>query len=161
MDKDPDNTRPDETVRPLGSQREREYSSGGYSTYYLKDRPVLVPVLTLVIGGLCIYATVFSNLLRDVMVGSGASRSVLDGFYTATSWGIAFVLGIMVIALVYLVVHFTDLGIRRLRRRPAVCPRCGTAEAPRTLPFAHEPIKDTDWENVTCPNCGTTWHGRR
>jgi|GEM_PF-3378625 len=143
---------------PSSSGEELE-RSGGYR-YYLEDRPVLVPLVTLVLGALCLATTVFSNVLRDVMLGGGASPDMMEGFNRAIAWSVAFVVGIMVLATIFLLVHLADASYRRIRRRPTVCPRCGLAET-RQVRFAHQPVKGTDWENITCPECATTWHGRR
>lgn len=143
------------------SRRERdgEVERSGYR-YYLEDRPVLVPIVTLLLGALCLATTVFSNVLRDVVLGSGASPDMLEGFNRATGWSVAFVIGIMALATIFLLVHTVEAGYRRARRRPSVCPQCGLAET-RQMRFAHQPVKGTDWENITCPQCARSWHGRR
>lgn len=144
---------------PRRVKREEAERTGGYR-YYLEDRPVLVPVVTLVLGALCLYTTVFSNLLRDIMLGGGASSEMLEGFNRALGWSVAFVVGIMALAAIFLMVHLVEAGYRRARRRPVVCPDCGLAES-REMRFTHEPVKGTDWDNISCPKCLSTWHARR
>ncbi|HMA33984.1 MAG TPA: hypothetical protein VKY74_05825, partial [Chloroflexia bacterium] len=41
--------------------------------YYLQDHPVLIPVGTLLLGGVCLYLTIFSHLLQDLIVGAGGA----------------------------------------------------------------------------------------
>ena len=145
---------------PLPPSPRRRKQKGGYR-YYLEDHPVLVPVLTLLIGGFCVYGTIFTNLIRDLMLGPDPTRTLRDNYATFMSWGIAFIIGLMGLAVIFLVWHFLEEGLRRARRRPAVCPRCGTAEVPKTLVFAHERVEGTAWETITCPQCGHGWHARR
>ena len=137
------------------SDKNREYR------YYLEDHPFLGPVVTLLLGGLCLYSTIFSNVARDIFVGRESSEAMAFNFNRATGWIIAFVVGIMFLSFIFLLVNIGDVSIRRLKRRPSVCPSCGLAEMPRSLRFKHVPVKSTDWEVVTCPRCDHTWHGRR
>lgn len=139
---------------PRGRRRNEGYR------YYLEDHPILGPLLTLVLGGLCLYGSVFTNTLQTFMAGPNADRSSLTNINTALSWGVAFVIGLMGLALVYLLWHLGETGLRRARRRPAVCSRCGTVEVPGTLVFAHQPVSGTSWETITCPQCGNEWHNR-
>ncbi len=143
---------------PAPDQRDR--STSPYR-YYLEDHPVLGPLLTLLLGAACLYATIFSTLLRDMLVGANASRGLIDNFYLATGWIVAFVIGIMFLSFIFLLIHGVEAGVRRARRRPAVCANCGAAEVPRRVRFVHEPIDGTDWETVICSNCGHSWYGRR
>lgn len=141
--------------RPRGEVEARRYR------YYLEDHPVLGPVLTLVLGGACLYSTIFSTVLRDLIVGKDAAQSTINGFYTGTGWMVAFVIGIMFLSFIFLLVHTVDVTVRRVRRRPTVCPSCGTTEVPRKLRFSREPVSGTDWDTITCPDCGASWYGRR
>jgi hypothetical protein len=121
---------------------------------------VLVPVLTLVLGGLCIYSTIFSNVMRDLLV-RGADRTSYDNFYTITGWGVAFVIAIMFLSLLFLVLHGIDTFLTYRRRKPFVCERCGAVDRPGNLPFKREPIDDTtDVDKITCPLCGHYWFTR-
>jgi hypothetical protein len=134
--------------------------SHGYR-YYLEDHPFLVPIITIILGGLCIYSTIFSTLLRDTLLGSGADRSTLDSFYTVTGWGVAFVFALTALATIFLVLQLVDLGFKRVRRRPAICPECGLPEVKNALQFTRRRIEDTDLESLICPRCGHTWYNRR
>jgi hypothetical protein len=117
--------------------------------------------LTLAFGGLCLYATLFSNLLRDAMMGALADRTSLDQFYTFTGWTIAFVIAIMFISLIYLVLYGIDAGISRQRRKPLACPECGLVEDRRSVRFKREPVEDTaDLDKLTCPRCLNSWFKR-
>jgi len=134
--------------------------SHGYR-YYLEDHPFLAPAITVILGGLCIYSTIFSTLLRDVWVGSGADRPTLDNFYTATGWGVAFVFALTTLAGIFLVLNLVDLALKRVRYRPAICPECGLPEVKNALKFRRLRIEKTDLESLTCPRCGHTWYNRR
>lgn len=148
---------PDLTPR---TKRRRRRQAGSYS-YYLQDHPVLVPALTLALGGLCLYVTVFSNVMERLLMREGTDRSVLDQFYTVTGWGVAFVISIMFLSLIFLLLHGIDAGLRRVRRRPLVCTRCGLVEDRPSLSFVREPLEDTaDLDRLTCPQCGNVWFVR-
>lgn len=145
-----------------GERKDRNANVGrtdGYR-YYLEDHPFLGPGLTLLLGGLCIYATIFSNGLRDLVLGRNADPTVANNFGMATGWMVAFVIGIMCITFIFLLINLGEVGVRRLRRKPLVCPACGVSEPKRGLRFKHERIKGTGWENATCSQCGNTWHAR-
>ena len=145
---------------PLPPRPRRRKQKGGYR-YYLEDHPVLGPIVTLLIGSFCIYGTILSNLFRDFMLGPDPNRTLRDQYATVMAWGIAFVIGLMGLALIFLLWHLLEEGLRWARRRPAVCPRCGTAEVFKTRPFAHERVEGTRWETITCPQCRHSWHERR
>ena len=117
-------------------------------------------MITLVLGGLCLYLSIFTNTVQTILAGPNATRTALENGNTVIAWGVAFVLALMALALLFLVWQLLESGIRRARRRPAVCPRCGTVEVPDTLPFAHQPVSSTSWETVTCPQCHHEWHSR-
>ncbi|HMA36297.1 MAG TPA: hypothetical protein VKY74_17705, partial [Chloroflexia bacterium] len=68
--------------------------------------------------------------------------------------------GAMVLSGIFLLVSLIALGIRGLRRRPAVCSRCQATEQGRRRRFAHAPVGGTEWEEVTCPACGHAWYAR-
>jgi len=142
-------------------RKEKESDNNREYRYYLEDHPFLGPAVTLLLGGLCLYSTVFSNLARDILIGSGADSMAVFNFNRATGWIIAFVVGIMFITFIFLMLNIGEVGIRKIRRRPIVCPSCGLTEVFRSTPFNHVPVKSTDWEVVTCPRCEHTWHGRR
>jgi len=139
-----------------GEQRRRARS--GYYRYYLEDHPILGPLVILLLGSLCLYSSIFSTLLRDLLLPEDADRATLDQFYTAMGWGVAFVIAAMLIALIFLLVNIVSASYRRVRRRPAFCPRCGLAEVRGMVEFAHRPVEDTGWELVTCSRCGQEWH---
>jgi hypothetical protein len=139
---------------PRGRRRREGYR------YYLEDHPSLAPIVTLALGGLCLYLSIFTNTMQGWMAGPNATRSNMDNVNTIIAWGVAFVLALMGIALIFLVWQLIGSGVRRVRRRPAVCPRCGTVEVPGTLLFAHQPVAGTSWETVVCPKCGHEWHSR-
>ena len=140
-----------------GPRRSRERPA--YYRYYLEDHPILGPVLILLLGGMCIYSTIFSTLLQDLLLPDDANRGTLDQFYTAIGWGVAFVIAAMFIALVFLMINVVTASFRRVRRRrPVICPRCGLAEARGQVQFEHHPVEDTGWELVTCSRCGQEWH---
>lgn len=139
---------------PRGRRRKEGYR------YYLEDHPVLGPIITLVLGGLCLYLSVFTSTLQGWMAGPNADRSALANANTAVSWGLAFVIALMAMALMFLIWQVLESSIRRARRRPSVCPRCGTVEAPDGRRFAHQPVQGMSWETVTCPKCQHEWHSR-
>jgi hypothetical protein len=152
-----------ETKRGAASQntaRRKQKRTGAY-TYYLQDHPVLVPTITLLLGGTCLYVTIFSNLLRDALLGANPDPLVRGNFNQSMGWAIAFVIGIMFLSFVFLLVNATDAIIHKVRRRPAACPRCGLAEVKGYLRFAREPVEHTEWENITCPRCDNKWYGKR
>ncbi len=146
-----------QTNRP---EHELKHERTGPYRYYLEDHPFLAPLVTLVLGGLCLFA-VGTNMLMSALVGPDPSRTALDQYYTAMGWTIAFVLGIMVLAFIFLMLVVVEEIIRRVRRRPATCPDCGITEVRRYLPFSHRRVPGTDWELVTCPRCGANWYARR
>src|SRR4051794_22387512 len=117
---------------PIPPRRKRRQ---GNNAYYLQDHPVLVPVLTLLLGGLCVWAAILSHTLRDLLIGPHADRASADNFATANGWIVAFVIALMFLALVYLLWYGLETAVRAARRRPLVCPRCGAAEVPRTVRF--------------------------
>jgi hypothetical protein len=139
---------------PRGRRRREGYR------YYLEDHPILGPVITLLLGGLCLYLSIFTNVLPTIMAGPNATRTSVENVNTVVAWGVAFVIALMGMALLFLVWQLLESGIRRARRRPAICPRCGTVEVPDTLPFTHQPVSSTSWETVTCPQCHHEWHSR-
>ncbi len=142
-------------------RKEKESDNNREYRYYLEDHPFLGPGVTLLLGGLCLYSTVLSNLARDILIGGGADSTAVFNFNRATGWIIAFVVGIMFITFIFLLLNIGEVGVRRVKRRPTVCPSCGLTEVFRSTPFNHVPVKSTDWEVVTCPRCEHTWHGRR
>jgi hypothetical protein len=118
-------------------------------------------VMTLLLGGLCLYSTLFSTLLRDLLLGRDFDRTMSQNFNTVIAWGIAFTVAIMILSVIFLALYGIEGAYRRVHRRPAICERCGLMEVRKILRFAHEPVKDTDWEIVTCPKCGHEWHVKR
>jgi hypothetical protein len=149
-------------IVPPDVRRKTEQTIGSGYRYYLEDHPILVPVITLLLGGLCLYSTIFSNLAQRVFLGSRADDpTVVSGFNTGTSWMVAFAFGIMALAAIFLLIQLVDIGYRRVRRKPAVCKNCGMVEVFGRAPFKHESIHGTTWEVVTCPQCHTEWYARR
>jgi hypothetical protein len=128
--------------------------------YYLEDRPVLVPVVMITGCTVCVFLTIVTHLLRDWLLGATPSRADLGNYNMAMSWLAAFALAGIFLSLVFLLLHGGDRLIHRLRRRPAVCPRCAAGEAGRSLRFRHAPVEGTAWEEITCPRCGHAWYGR-
>lgn len=149
-----------QTSGQLPARRKRK-GADSYRRYYLEDHPILVPVVTLLLGGLCVYATIFSSLMQGSQVGSGPIDPATTNFKIVLGWGVAFVIGIMVLAFIFLLVNSVDALVRRVRYKQAICPRCGLAEVRRYLRFTHVPVEGTYWENITCPQCGNIWYGRR
>jgi hypothetical protein len=139
---------------PRGRRRREGYR------YYLEDHPILAPIVTLVLGAVCLYLSIFTNIMQGWMAGPDPTRSTLDNVNTVLAWGVAFVAALMVVALIFLVWQLLESSIRRARRRPIVCPRCGTVEVPETLRFTHQPVSGTSWETVICPKCNHEWHSR-
>ena len=113
---------------PRGRRRREGYR------YYLEDHPVLGPIVTLALGGLCLYLSIFTNTVQGWMAGPGASRSSLDNANTVIAWGIAFVVAIMALSLMFLVWQVLKSSIRRVRRQPRRLPplrhRRGSRHAP-------------------------------
>jgi hypothetical protein len=145
----------------VGSDKEplRSREKRAYYRYYLEDHPILGPVVILLLGGLCLYSTLFSTLLSDFLLPDDATRATLDQYYTAMGWGVAFVIAAMFIAFIFLLINIVASSFRRVRqRRPAICPRCGTEEVRGKVQFEHRPVEDTSWELVTCSRCGQEWH---
>ena len=66
-----------ENQPPPEPTRKSAKRTGGYR-YHLEDHPFLGPAMTLLIGGICLYITVFSNTMRDVLINAGADRSIRD-----------------------------------------------------------------------------------
>jgi hypothetical protein len=154
---------PPPTWGPVPAPRPRPQKAnrpiGGYQ-YYLQDYPVLIPVLSLIIGGICLYLSLFSKTLQNLLLGSNPLRRQLVDYNTVMAWIIAFTIGGMFISFIFLSIHGTTQAARRLRRRPAVCPRCQAAEAGAPTPFKHAPVEGTEWEEITCPQCSHSWFGR-
>lgn len=136
--------------RPQAPQVQRQY---------LEDHPILVPVLTILIGSLCLSLTLFSHLLRDWMLGPQPLRTDVKAFDDFMAYMIAFAIGTMFLSLIFLGVHGVDRAFRRLTRRQRVCPRCRTAEV-GPVRFPSTTIAGTDWDSVRCPNCAHEWYAR-
>jgi len=148
------------TTEPTPRKDEESDNNREYR-YYLEDHPFLGPVVTLLLGGLCLYSTIFSNIARDLLLGGGVDSTLVFNFNRATGWIIAFIVGIMFISFIFLLINIAEASARKIRRRPTVCPSCGITEVPRSLQFNHVPVKSTDWEVITCPRCEHTWHAKR
>src|SRR5438874_12460512 len=104
-------------IVPPDVRRKGERTLGAGYRYYLEDHPILVPVITLLLGGLCLYSTIFSNIAQKIFLGSKADDpTVVNGFNTGTSWMVAFTFGIMALAAIFLVIMLVDMGFRRTRR---------------------------------------------
>ena len=147
--------------RPEQPKERRQEERVSYYRYYLEDHPFLGPVVVLLLGGLCLFMASGTTILRDATIGGEASRTALESFNTALAWGVAMTLSMMGLAFIFLLVNLVDVGVRKARRRAAVCPRCGLKEERGKMRFAREPVRGVDWESVTCPQCGNEWHERR
>ena len=128
--------------------------------YYLEDRPVLVPLVMIAVCSVCFFVTIVTHLLRDWLLGPAPSRADLGNYNMAMSWMAAAALAGIFLSVVFLLLHGGDRLIHRLRRRPAVCARCGAAEAGSSLRFRRAPVDGTVWEEITCAQCGHAWYGR-
>jgi len=128
--------------------------------YYLEDRPVLVPLVMIAVCSVCVFVTIVTHLLRDWLLGPAPSRADLGNYNMAMSWMAAFALAGIFLSVVFLLLHGGDRLIHRLRQRPAVCARCGAAEAGSSLRFRRAPVDGTVWEEITCAQCGHAWYGR-
>jgi hypothetical protein len=126
---------------------------------YLEDHPILIPVLTVLIGGLCLYLTLFSHLLRDWMLGPAPLRTDIKVFDDFMGYMIAFAIGTMFLSLVFLGVHGVDRAFHRLTRPQRICPRCRTAEEGK-VHFPFTTVAGTGWDSVRCPNCGHEWYAK-
>ena len=129
------------------------------SRQYMDDHPILIPALTLALGGLCLYATLFTTLLRDLQLGSNSQAGNVGAFNGMIGYVDAFVLALMFLSLIFLGIHGVDRAVHRLRRRPRVCPHCAAAEGGATR-FPAAPVAGTAWADVTCPACGHHWYGK-
>jgi hypothetical protein len=128
--------------------------------YYLEDRPVLVPLVMIAVCTVCVFLTIVTHVLRDWLLGPAPSRADLGNYNMAMSWMAAAALAGIFLSVVFLLLHGGDRLIHRLRRRPAVCARCGAAEAGSSLRFRRAPVDGTVWEEITCAQCGHAWYGR-
>src|SRR4051812_43798887 len=124
--------------------------------YYLEDHPILGPLVILALGGLCVYSTLVTHILRDLVLGSHPLSSDVVRWNGGSDWFAAFVVALMFIALIFLLINSVELLLRRVRRRPAVCARCGLTER-RGAAFRHAVVEGTIWQEVTCPGCGAAW----
>ena len=127
--------------------------------YYLEDHPILGPVVILLLGGLCVYSTLVTNILRDWVLGPHPLSSDVGRWNGGADWFAAFVVALMFIAFIFLLINSGELLVRRLRRRAAVCAKCGLVEQ-RGATFRHVMVEGTIWEEITCPGCGTAWYAR-
>jgi hypothetical protein len=121
---------------------------------------VLAPAVVLILGGLFLYGALFTNLLRDLLMGPNPLGTALVNYNEVMAWSVAGVIGFMFLSLCFLIIHGLSLGWRRLRRQPAVCKRCGLAEKGAPVRFKHAPVAGTAWEQITCSHCGAEWYGR-
>ena len=137
---------------PRPRKRARSYQ------HYLDDRPVLVPLVVLALGGACVYATLFSPIMQTLMLGAHPDRSQLKMFNDGVGGMVGMVIGAMAFALAFLLIHGASTGWQRLRRRAAVCTQCGLAETGGSRRFARVPVDGTGWVTVTCPGCGHNWY---
>ncbi len=135
------------------------YQRGGPYRYYLEDHPFLAPVVTLLLGGLCLFAA-GSGMVKDALIGPEANRTQLGYYHMVVSWTVALVLGIMGVALVYLMLSVLSASMRRVRRRPVSCPVCGAKEMKGAQVFPRRHVPNTDWDTVRCPQCDNTWYIR-
>lgn len=129
------------------------------SRQYMEDHPILIPVLTLGLGGLCLYATLFTTTFRDLQLGSDPLAGNTGAYNGMIGYVDAFVIGLMFLSLIFLGIHGVERAVHRLRRRPRVCPQCAAAEVGRAR-FPAAPVVGTAWAEVTCPACGHHWYGR-
>ena len=117
---------------PRGRRRREGYR------YYLEDHPVLGPVITLALGGLCLYLSIFTNIMQGWLAGPGATRSSLDNVNTVIAWGIAFVVAIMALSLMFLIWQLLESGHPPrpppAHRLPAVRHHRGPRHAPLRPP---------------------------
>ena len=153
----PMNADPSPRHPPVPRRRKR---TGGYR-YLLEDHPFLGPIVTLLLGGICLYSTIFSHLFEDLFLPAGSDATSRGNFGLGTSWGVAFAIAIMFLALVFLIWTTIETAIRRRHlRQPVTCPRCGRLEGSGALRFAHAVVEGTGWEEITCPQCRHAWHRR-
>ena len=129
------------------------------SRQYMEDHPILIPVLTLLFGGLCLYATLFTTAFRDFQLGTSPLAGNVGAYNGMIGYIDAFVIALMFLSLIFLAIHGIERAVHRLRRRPRICPRCATTEVGATR-FPAAPISDTAWAEVTCPACGHHWYGK-
>jgi hypothetical protein len=126
---------------------------------YLGDHPILVPVLSILLGGACLYTTLFSHLLRDWMLGPAPLRPDVKAFDDFMSYMIAFAFAAIFFSAIFLAVYGVEHAFRRIGRKPRACPRCRTAEEGRSR-FAFTTVEGTGWDSVRCPNCGHEWYAK-
>ncbi len=143
---------------PSGSPPRRN-PPNAVSRQYMEDHPILIPVVTLLVGGLCLYATLFTTAFRDLQLGSNPLAGNVGAYNGMIGYIDAFVIGLMFLSLIFLGIHGVERGLHRLRRRARVCPRCAAAEVGRAR-FSAVTIAGTGWDEVTCPACGHQWHAK-
>lgn len=118
-------------------------------------------VLLLVLGALCLFATVVTDLAAGVFFGSHPDPDDLAYYRYLTAWNTAFVVVLMIFGALLLVMFLIqEWGDQRRRRQPVACPRCGAVEQPDMRRFTREVVEGTGWENITCPLCNHSWYGR-
>jgi hypothetical protein len=126
---------------------------------YLEDHPILIPALTLLGGGLCLYLTLFTTTLREWMLGPQPLRTDVKAFDDFMAYMIAFAIATMFLSVIFLSVHGVDRMFHRLMRKPRICPRCRLAEEGR-MRFPFTTVAGTGWDSVRCPNCAHEWYAK-
>jgi amino acid transporter len=126
-----------------------------------KDSPKIIVLTVLVIaGGLFIYATIFSHLLQDMVLGPRPNPAQVVNFNDGLAHIDICILPITLLGFLALLLYSGEAIFRTTRRAPAPsCPHCGTVES-ATWRFARQPIQGMGWETVTCPQCHHEWHSR-
>jgi amino acid transporter len=126
-----------------------------------KDGPrIIVLTLLVIAGGLFIYATIFSHLLQDMVLGSRPDLTQVATFNDGLAHVDVCIFPITFLGFLALILYGIEAIFRTTRRVPAPsCPSCGTVEN-ATWRFARQPIQGMGWETVTCPQCHHEWHSR-
>jgi hypothetical protein len=126
---------------------------------FFADHPIRGPVITIAI---CIGVL--------AVEGTGVLQHAIYGPDPRNMWVEAVNMGFSVVGMlallcailtgVLLLINLGEMGVRRARYQPRQCPGCGAREAGYSARFAHQPIADTGWEHVTCPQCSRVWEAR-
>lgn len=124
---------------------------------YLEDHPILIPIVTLVLGGFCLYLSVFTHTLRDMMFDPHTSSETLNLVDNSLAWIAAPVAALMLISIIFLGMHGLGRGFYRFVRKRHICPRCRAVEDRKTL-FPHTTVSGTGWYSVHCPKCAHEWY---
>ena len=128
---------------------------------YFRDPKVPIFAVIALLG--CVFLIgFFSGLLQFLMLGPNPSYEQIYAYNRAVGGGLLFIPPLTVVALLFLLIYGIDAAIRRGKRKPLSCPRCGMVDgSSNTVRLVQEVVEGTDWKTIKCPQCGHDWHERR